>query len=60
MEALVAAVEQSYIWRAHHYLASYRHGGHVQPAADDPWITGKRTLWESNEQITRSVRLGVA
>jgi hypothetical protein len=34
--------------------------GHVQPTADDPWITGKHTYWESNEQITRSVRLSVS
>jgi DMSO/TMAO reductase YedYZ molybdopterin-dependent catalytic subunit len=32
--------------------------GHIQPAADDPWITGKHTYWESNQQITR--RIGIA
>ena len=32
--------------------------GNVQPAADDPWITGKHTYWESNQQITRSVAIG--
>jgi DMSO/TMAO reductase YedYZ molybdopterin-dependent catalytic subunit len=31
--------------------------GHVQPAQDDPWITGKHTFWESNAQITRRVRI---
>ena len=30
--------------------------GNVQPAADDPWIAGKQTFWESNGQITRRVR----
>ncbi|MFO1141066.1 MAG: sulfite oxidase [Amaricoccus sp.] len=29
--------------------------GQVQPAMDDPWITGKRTYWESNGQITRRI-----
>lgn len=29
--------------------------GQVQPAPDDPWITGKRTFWESNGQVTRRV-----
>lgn len=32
--------------------------GNVQPAADDPWITGKHTYWESNQQITRRVAIG--
>jgi DMSO/TMAO reductase YedYZ molybdopterin-dependent catalytic subunit len=31
--------------------------GQVQPAMDDPWITGKHTYWESNGQISRRVRL---
>jgi len=31
--------------------------GNVQPAADDPWITGKQTYWESNGQITRKVKV---
>ena len=31
--------------------------GHIQPAQDDPWITGKRTYWESNGQLTRRVRV---
>ena len=31
--------------------------GQVQPAPDDPWLTGKRTFWESNGQITRRVRV---
>lgn len=22
--------------------------GNIQPAADDPWLTGKVTFWESN------------
>ena len=32
--------------------------GNVQPAPDDPWLTGKHTYWESNGQITRRVRIG--
>ena len=32
--------------------------GNVQPSMDDPRITGKRTYWESNGQVTRRVRLG--
>jgi DMSO/TMAO reductase YedYZ molybdopterin-dependent catalytic subunit len=31
--------------------------GQVQPAPDDPWLTGKHTYWESNGQITRRVRV---
>jgi DMSO/TMAO reductase YedYZ molybdopterin-dependent catalytic subunit len=31
--------------------------GHIQPAQDDPWITSKRTYWESNGQLTRRVRI---
>jgi len=31
--------------------------GNIQPAQDDPWITGKHTYWESNGQVTRRVRL---
>ena len=31
--------------------------GTTQPAPDDPWITGKRTYWESNQQVTRTVRI---
>ncbi|WP_046867834.1 sulfite oxidase [Microvirga massiliensis] len=31
--------------------------GHVQPAMNDPWIANKRTYWESNGQVTRSVRV---
>ena len=31
--------------------------GRIQPAADDPWITGKHTYWESNQQITRTVSI---
>jgi DMSO/TMAO reductase YedYZ molybdopterin-dependent catalytic subunit len=31
--------------------------GQVQPAPDDPWLTGKRTFWESNGQVTRRVRI---
>ncbi len=29
--------------------------GRVQPAPDDPWLTGKKTYWESNGQVTRRV-----
>ena len=29
--------------------------GNVQPAADDPYLTSRRTYWESNGQITRRV-----
>jgi DMSO/TMAO reductase YedYZ molybdopterin-dependent catalytic subunit len=31
--------------------------GRVQPAQDDPWITGKHTYWESNGQVTRRVAI---
>lgn len=31
--------------------------GNVQPAADDPFITDKITYWESNGQITRTVKI---
>jgi hypothetical protein len=31
--------------------------GNVQPAPDSPWLTGKRTYWESNGQVTRRVRI---
>jgi DMSO/TMAO reductase YedYZ molybdopterin-dependent catalytic subunit len=31
--------------------------GNVQPAMNDPWIANKRTYWESNGQITRSIRV---
>jgi len=31
--------------------------GHIQPAQDDPWITGKHTYWESNGQVTRHVAI---
>jgi DMSO/TMAO reductase YedYZ molybdopterin-dependent catalytic subunit len=30
----------------------------VQPAMDDPVIANKKTYWESNEQITRHIRIG--
>jgi DMSO/TMAO reductase YedYZ molybdopterin-dependent catalytic subunit len=32
--------------------------GNMQPAADHPRITKKRTYWESNGQVTRQVRIG--
>jgi DMSO/TMAO reductase YedYZ molybdopterin-dependent catalytic subunit len=32
-------------------------GGGVQPALDDPRITGKRTYWESNGQVTRRIQI---
>jgi DMSO/TMAO reductase YedYZ molybdopterin-dependent catalytic subunit len=31
--------------------------GDVQPAADDPYLAGKTTFWESNGQITRRVQI---
>ena len=31
--------------------------GNVQPAPDDPLLTGKKTFWESNGHITRHVRI---
>jgi hypothetical protein len=31
--------------------------GDVQPAADDPFLAGKTTFWESNGQVTRRVRI---
>ena len=30
----------------------------VQPAPDDPWLTSKRTYWESTGQVTRRVLVG--
>ena len=32
--------------------------GNIQPAIDDPRISGKHTYWESNGQITRKIRIG--
>lgn len=31
--------------------------GRVQPAADDPFITLKKTYWEANQQATRKIRI---
>jgi hypothetical protein len=31
--------------------------GNVQPAQDDPSIAGKRTYWEANGQVTRTVKV---
>jgi DMSO/TMAO reductase YedYZ molybdopterin-dependent catalytic subunit len=31
--------------------------GRVQPAMDDPMLSGKKTYWESNGQLTRQIRL---
>ena len=31
--------------------------GNVQPAQDDPSIAGKRTYWEANGQITRTIKI---
>ena len=31
--------------------------GNVQPAQDDPFIAGKRTYWEANGQITRTIKI---
>jgi DMSO/TMAO reductase YedYZ molybdopterin-dependent catalytic subunit len=31
--------------------------GQVQPAPNDPWLTGKRTFWESTGQVTRRIRI---
>src|SRR5438094_559113 len=31
--------------------------GHVQPSADDPEITLKRTYWEANQQWVRKIRI---
>jgi DMSO/TMAO reductase YedYZ molybdopterin-dependent catalytic subunit len=31
--------------------------GNVQPPADDPFLTSRRTYWESNGQITRRVMI---
>ena len=31
--------------------------GQIQPAMDDPWITKKKTYWESNGQVTRRVKI---
>jgi DMSO/TMAO reductase YedYZ molybdopterin-dependent catalytic subunit len=31
--------------------------GNVQPAPDDPLIAGKKTYWEANQQITRTVAI---
>ena len=32
--------------------------GNVQPAPDDPFLASKRTYWENNGQITRTVMIG--
>lgn len=32
--------------------------GRLQPPADDPYLTSRRTYWEANGQITRRVRIG--
>lgn len=32
--------------------------GNVQPTADDPFLKQKRTYWESNGQLTRTVKIG--
>ena len=32
--------------------------GEIQPAPDDPILTGKHTYWESNGQVVRTVRIG--
>ena len=31
--------------------------GQIQPAMDDPLIAKKHTYWESNGQVTRSIRI---
>ena len=31
--------------------------GQVQPSADDPEITLKRTYWEANQQWVRKIRI---
>ncbi len=31
--------------------------GQIQPAMDDPWITKKKTYWESNGQVTRRINI---
>jgi DMSO/TMAO reductase YedYZ molybdopterin-dependent catalytic subunit len=31
--------------------------GNIQPAADDPFLTSKKTYWESNGQLTRRVQI---
>lgn len=31
--------------------------GHIQPAPEDPYLTSKRTYWESNGQLTRKVEI---
>jgi len=31
--------------------------GNIQPATDDPSLTGKKTYWESNGQLTRKVHV---
>lgn len=33
-------------------------GGNLQPPADDPYLASRRTYWENNGQITRSVVIG--
>jgi hypothetical protein len=34
--------------------------GRVQPAPDDPWLTTKKTYWESTGQVTRRVLVAPA
>ena len=43
--------------RAQDHLAGHRQGRNVQPAQDDPSIAGKRTYWEANGQITRTIKI---
>jgi DMSO/TMAO reductase YedYZ molybdopterin-dependent catalytic subunit len=31
--------------------------GQIQPAMNDPWITKKKTYWESNGQVTRRIKI---
>jgi hypothetical protein len=31
--------------------------GNIQPAAEDPIISGKRTYWESNGQVARRIKI---
>ena len=37
---------------------AYDAAGNLQPPADDPYLTSRRTFWEANGQITRRVRVG--
>lgn len=62
--------KSEFAWRFWHIEVSLTPGKHsvtsraidaagkIQPAMDDPLIANKKTYWESNGQITRSLQIG--